>query len=362
MSNIESLYDLFELVGCKATFYDLGRHIVKMTPQEVIQFDRKQQAYPYPFRQQASMAVVLQPQQAQNPPLQAASTHSDAVIWFIRLPIDEKGKLNLGTRDHLIKSIVDKIVHKGEQSDLTNALEDNPYAFQPDPERMACFHAKLSYQMNLASSSYLDDVLTYLKGELEATDTSWQQLGLQGIADLAVRAQDKSYRLLIEKALSEAPMPVALALAKALEHELLDSTYLDFIVQRFKQATDSQFKAALIRAVSRGEGDQALSQTLQLSLICGEKMATDAQLELIVAVVAKCPHWLAKDAELLRLSMENLAQRDDGFAAFNKIATELTHTPAVHGALWALFRDNERSARLAQAISSLFTKTPQALQ
>lgn len=350
MRSIESLSDLFELAHCKATYYDLGRHIQKLTPQEVIQFDRKQSTYPYPFRQHASLAIVLQPT-LNVPP------ENDMSIWFIRLPIDEKGSINLGTRDHFIKSIVDKILHNNSTTDLSDALTDNPYIFQPDTERMASFHAILAKQMKESPSLYFTQLIDYLTDDISREDTNWESIGLQGIADLAVRADEDNCRAFIKKALKQAPIELASAIAKSLEHQQLDEDYLQFIITEFREATDIDFKASLIRAASRSEGHQKLSQILQLSLVSAEKSATNDQLQLVVALVAKCPHWLAKDQELLHLSMENLAQRDDGFHAFSKIATELTHTPSVKGALWHLFKKEDISPRLAQGVANLFRKT-----
>ncbi|WP_191602850.1 DUF3549 family protein [Marinomonas algicola] len=350
MKPIESLSDLFESVQCKATYFDLGRHIQKLTPQEVIQFDRMQAAYPYPFRQHASLAIVLQPSFDESP-------QNNMSIWFIRLPIDEKGSINLGTRDHFIKSIVDKILHNNSTTDLSNALTDNPYAFQPDTERMANFHAVLAKRMQQEPSHYFTQLIDYLSGKISRTDNNWESIGLQGIADLAVRANEDNYRDYIKKALKLAPIELASALAKSLEHQQLDEEYLHFIVTEFQESTNIDFKASLIRAASRSAGHQKLSQILQLSLISAEKKATDGQLQLVVALVAKCPHWLAKDPELLHHCMENLAQRDDGFHAFSKVATELTHTPEVKDPLWHLFKNKGVSIRLAQGVANLFRKT-----
>lgn len=354
MKNIESLTDLFELVDCKASFYDIGRHISKITPAQVIQFDKKQQPYPFAFKQQAWLAILLHPKKAE--------ADAEPVIWFIRLPIDEKGSINLGTRDHLIKSIVDKILNKDGSADISDALKDNPYAFQPDHERMASFHATLSVQFKKGSSSYFDQLITYLESDLNEQDTSWQALGLQGIADLAVRANQVEYQALIQKAIKLAPQPVAVALAKALEHERPESEYQTFVESIYPTTTDTELRAALIRSVSKSAPSSALLQSIKLSLVTAENQATDDELQLIVAIVAKCPSWFNTDEELLALTMENLANRNDAYVAFSQIASELSHTPVVRGALWSLFRGENRSPKLTQAIGSLFTKAPEQVQ
>ncbi|KJZ14270.1 MAG: DUF3549 family protein [Marinomonas sp.] len=354
MNNIESLTDLFELVGCKASFYDIGRHVSKITPAQVIQFDKKQQPYPYAFKQQAWLAILLHPLKAEQ--------NAEPVIWFIRLPIDEKGSLNLGTRDHLIKSIVDRILNKDGSTDISDALKDNPYAFQPDHERMASFHAALSVQFKKDASSFFNQLVTYLESDLNEEDTSWQALGLQGIADLAVRANQEKYLALIKKAIEFAPQPVAVALAKALEHERPEEDYLNFVEAIYPTRGNTEWRAALIRSVSKAAPSEKLLQSIKLSLVTGENQATDDELQLIVAIVAKCPSWFNTDPELLSLAMENLANRTDGYVAFSQIASELSHTPVVRGSLWSLFRGENRSPKLTQAIGSLFTKAPEQVQ
>jgi hypothetical protein len=354
MKNIESLTDLFELVDCKASFYDIGRHINKITPAQVIQFDKKMQPYPFAFKQQAWLAILLHPKKAK--------ANAEPVIWFVRLPIDEKGSINLGTRDHLIKSIVDKILNKEGDADIGDALKDNPYAFQPDHERMASFHAALSVQFKKDSSVYFEQLIRYLESDLAPEDTSWQALGLQGIADLAVRANQANYLTLIKKAITSAPQPVAVALAKALEHERPEAEYVTFVESVYPTSSNTELRAALIRSVSKATPSIKLLQSIKLSLVTADNQATDDELQLIIAIVAKCPSWFNSDPELLSLSMENLANRNDAYVAFSQIASELSHTPVVRGSLWSLFRGENRSPKLSQAIGSLFTKAPEQVQ
>lgn len=378
MSKIESLSDLFELVGCQATFYDIGRHITKMTTTQVREFDQKQQPYPLPFKQQAWLAIVLTPS-ISSPAISnsTSSTTTDSfhekvepIIWFIRLAIDEQGCLNLGTRDHLLKTIVDKILNDDSQSDLGDALKDNPYAFQPDHERMASFHATLSLAFDHTPSSYFAELIDFLQKTVgQTTDTdarindeAWQSLGLQGIADLAVRSHQQKYSSLIQQAILQAPIPLACALATALEHETPSPEYLAFVETIFTQIKNNQMQAALIRSVSKGTPSAKFMAAIKQVISLEEQAGTDEALHIIVAIVAKCPNWLNKDEVLLSLCMENLAQRQDGYLAFGQIASELSQMPTMRNNLWQLFRSEKRSQKLSQAIGSLFTQAPSQVQ
>lgn len=353
MSKIESLSDLFELVDCHASFYDIGRHITKITPTQVSQFDQKQQPYPFAFKQQAWLAIVLTPKSTEN---------AEPIIWFLRLAIDEQGCLNLGTRDHLIKTIVDKILKQDKAKDLSDALEDNPYAFQPDHERMASFHATLSLELNHPPSQFFNELVSFLEGDIHPEDSSWQSLGLQGIADLAVRSTQEQYASLIQKAIMHAPAPLACALAIALEHEKPTQDYIQFVESIYSKTSNTQLQAALIRSISKATPSETLMPMIKRSIIAENDQATDSQLELIVAIVAKCPYWLNIDSELLQDCMENLAHRNDGYLAFSQIASELSQIAMVRGTLWSLFRSEKRSQKLSQAIGSLFAQAPSKVQ
>lgn len=364
MNSIESLSDLFESVGCKATFFDLGVRIRKFTPQEVIQFDRKQMPYPAPYNHHASLAILLQPLIPTEPTsiISNAPEQTQVSIWFVRFPIDEKGTINLGTRDHFIKSIIDKILHKDQQTEFSNILEDNPYIFKPDDERLANFHAITNKLQQNPASSFFQPVVDYLSQEINDADEAWQNLGLQGIADLAVRFDEPMYRKLIVKAIAQGPTTLAIAVAKSLEHQSPDTAFVAFVVEQFRQATDMFLKVALIRSISNTDGDEGFNRIIQLSLLSANKAATNDQLELVITLITKCPHWLVKDHTLMTLCLENLSQRDDGFAAFTKVVSEMAHSQILKNPLKNLLRQQHTSGRLSQAISALFQAAPEQVQ
>ncbi|PYF83223.1 uncharacterized protein DUF3549 [Marinomonas alcarazii] len=361
MNKIESLSDLFDMVGCDVSYYDLGRNITKITPQQAVQFDRKQQAYPFPFRQHAWLACLLNMKNQQGKKSKKEDLVEQGVIWFIKLPLDEAGCLNLGTRDHFIKSIVDKILHKGEEAGLSEALEDSPYAFKPDQERMASFHAILGKDLHTAPSHYFDDVVTYLSSDLTENDENWQTLGLQGIAELAARVDENKYQALIQKAIQQAAKPVVSALCHALEHETLSSQLQETLIAQLQTEQDALMQASYLRALSRADLNDTLLLPL-FGLLGSLTECKDDDLHPIAALAAKCPHWLGQNPQLLRIIMEKLAHREDGYIAFKQITAELSQHPETKQPLWTLLRGGHISPKLAQAVSYIFTQTPKSVQ
>ncbi|MEC8483437.1 MAG: DUF3549 family protein [Pseudomonadota bacterium] len=355
MQNIESLSDLFDAVGCKATFYDVGRYITKITPQQVVQFDKKQQIYPYSFRKQAWLACVLTQSSGDN-------SATNQVIWFLRLPLDESGCLNLGTRDHFIKTIVDKIMHKGAEQGVQEALEDNPYAFQPDQDRLASFHAILARDLKQPASEYLDAVLTYLRNTNASLSDDWQDLGIQGLADLAARNEKAGYEKEVIRALCSAPDDVRFPLCHALEHHLPSSAVVKAVSNEMTASGATPASAShLIRAIARSDFPNDLFIPL-FTMLGDITDCSDEQLELIAALVSKCPHWLTAQGQLLRIILEKLAHRDDAQLGFKHIVAELTQQPETRQACWNILRSPHASAALQKAVADLFTPSTQTLQ
>jgi len=355
MSKIESLSDLFDMVGCDVSYYDLGRNITKITPQQAIQFDKKQQAYPFPFRQHAWLACLLKSKDASKEDIA-----KQGVVWFLKLPLDEAGCLNLGTRDHFIKSIVDKILHKGEEAGLSEALEDNPYVFKPDQERMASLHAILGKDLHQEPSEYFNAVVDYLSSDVIEEDDSWQTLGLQGIAELAARANEAKYEAIIDKAIKQAANPVVSALCHALEHEGISDKLQNTLINQLQTTQDPLIQASYLRALSRSDLNDDLLLPL-FGLLGSLTQCHDDDTHAIAALAAKCPHWLGQNPQLLRIIMEKLAHREDGYIAFKQIAAELSQHSETKQPLWTLLRSSHISPKLAQAVSYLFTEIPKSL-
>lgn len=355
MSKIESLSDLFEMVGCDVTYYDLGRNITKITPQQTIQFDRKQHPYPFPFRQHAWLACLLKANKTSKEEMA-----EQGVIWFLKMPLDETGCLNLGTRDHFIKSIVDKILHRGQETGLADALEDNPYVFKPDQERMASLHAILGKELRQEPSQYFHAVVNYLASDITEQSDNWQALGLQGIAELAVRTNEKKYEALIQKTIQHAVDPIVSALCHALEHQVLSKTLQTTIINQLQTEQDPLVQASYLRALSTSDLSDELLLPL-FGLLGSLADCKEDELHVIAALAAKCPHWLNQNHQLLRIMMEKLAHREDAYIAFKQITAELSQHPETKQPLWALLRGDHKSQKLAQAVNYLFTETPKSL-
>jgi hypothetical protein len=95
----------------------------------------------------------------------------------------------------------------------TQALADCPYHFTPDPQKMAAVHAYLSHSLGQMPSSYYDKVMLYFQ-----TQGEWEHLGLQGVADFALRLGDEAHSQPFAACCLTLPQPLAGAFAQAFEH------------------------------------------------------------------------------------------------------------------------------------------------
>ncbi|MEW8683730.1 MAG: DUF3549 family protein, partial [Candidatus Thiodiazotropha endolucinida] len=89
MNTIATLTEFIESGGLSLDFSDMGRRVSSLPREQFVAFENAEIPYPLPLQQQAWYALTLaDPTQRQIDPM----------IWFIRFPLDEQGKLSLSAR------------------------------------------------------------------------------------------------------------------------------------------------------------------------------------------------------------------------------------------------------------------------
>lgn len=207
---ISNLNELLEQGHCHYDCYDLGGRVQPLASGTFAAVAEQRAPYPYPQQHHAQFALVFWPQlQAQPQPF----------IWLLKLPLDERGLLDQQAQQSFIAQVVALL---GQQ--ITGALTDqqqqqlqqSPYLFSPSTVQQAALHAQLRARFLQPPSLHFEAVESFLH---DPQQQQWQQLGLQGIHDVAVRlAQlDSLQRQLLDQ-LPHLPLPFLQALAQALEH------------------------------------------------------------------------------------------------------------------------------------------------
>lgn len=340
MSGISTLVEFLEQSDIRVQAFDLGRRINKLPRQQLLSFEQHSTAYPYPFLQHAWLGFLLRDQRAGALP----------VTWFLKFPLDQEGKLVSASRDDFLLRIIKSV---GERLDLgsvdpsVDALKETPYAFKPEDERMACFHAHASRILKAAPSSFYATAQQYFSGKTSIDN--WQGLGLQGIADLCARLDQDHNSRNLSLILPKLPAVPLEMLCCCLENETINQSLTAAIASRARTLQEQSAPAGLIAALLRGISHSKSSATRQqlIDELLASSIATDP--EILAAIASRCWQDLA-DPQRLQSYMERLAVNSAGAECFNRVLLDLLLLPDMKSHIISQFRNPERSEALAVAI------------
>ena len=337
--------------------FDLGRRVTKIRLSDFEKFEQRELAYPYPYQQTAWVGILFWN-------VKNKEQHN---IWFIRMPLDEQGFINVASRDEFLDMILSRIGEQiaaknadtnadtnAEENELAHALKDNPYVFKPTEENMACFHAKATQILNIPPSRFLADMISYLSGK---EFDSWQHLGIQGFADIAVRQDKAEINKLLCKAISTLPDAPYCAICNALENETCTPALMDEVVKVIRQIlSEEQERPELInRLVSSIRAVANMTSTDLKHSVITEILKSHfaSNSSVIIMIAAKC--WEALDDNaLLKLYLETLAANPAGETLFNALMADQMFLPGKRDQILKIFRDPDRSDALSAAVGSFF--------
>ncbi|TLU67548.1 DUF3549 family protein [Thalassotalea litorea] len=342
MSQIDTLSELLQLSKSNYKVFDLGRKVEKISKSD---FERMEQAmlpYPTPLQGHAHLAVVFWQQRPEKP-----------YIWFIKLPLDERGLLNQAARNHFIAIIIEALgndltVDPSEKQE--ELLKGNPYNFTPSQYKLATLNATLTFEFKQPASQYLELCRSYLSGDLGWDN--WQGIGVQGLCDFAVRIQDNDNAELLSKALPNLPEQVFTPLSVALENQQLPVALIDKLQQLANtELQNHDIDIAKLSAIIRAMSGNALHPMfLQLTdILLAEKRCQ--QLELFVAISGR--GWMAlADYPRMQRFLEAIVEFVDQ-PTFFAVFQDLVALPMIRPILLQVIRSADRSKALEIAIGEL---------
>ncbi|MFY0990785.1 DUF3549 family protein [Halomonas sp. C05BenzN] len=230
MQPIHSLHDFFARSGAEVHLYHLGRRVESCDLATLAAFEAGELAWPAPWRGQARLGLVFRLGEVRDP-----------LIWFLALPLDEQGHLVPAPRDAFVHRLLETLgrsvsaVGREHGDAVDNLMKDNPLAFTPALPFQAILHARASRDLGLPASQHLEPAEAYLSGQQEV---DWRALGLQGLADFAVRMDDGASRALAAR-LPDLPDEVLASLCYCLEHVAIDDDLARALRQRGEAAADA---------------------------------------------------------------------------------------------------------------------------
>lgn len=339
IESLQTLSDLFNQVDGHYRIFDIGCRLAKLSTAEFSAFENSQKPYPMPWLRHAWVGILLW----QNDRQEAAPT-----IWFLKFPLDEQGFLIQAARDEFLNQLLETIgtnmLDQQESVAIGDKLQHSNLAFTPDQERMAAFNACARRVLRQPTSSFYVPVRDYFLSA--KPNDAWQQLGVQGFADIVQRlGDDESLVAVVSKAVVTLPNPVLVSLAIQCENIILPYQLSQSFLQRGQETDDAGERIACLRGLSQGPNSKE-RQAWLLQLLSGNE---DLDVELLAVVVSKCQADLAEDA-VLSAFLEACAPDQ---SVFNALVGELMYQQDLRRAILNILRSPQRSDRLAQTFGEL---------
>lgn len=362
-ANIDTISQLLQLSGSQYRIYDMGRLVTKVPKELFEKVELNQLPYPTPSQGHAFIAIAFWQKQSVQP-----------YLWLLKMPLDERGLLNQGARNHFIAIIVEAL-----GSDLTqettkkqeDLLTSNPYLFTPAQYKLASLNSKIKVDLKQNPSEYLSPFLHYVSGE--AGWDNWQAVGVQGITDFVARIKQDNHSKLLLDALPYLPKEVLLPLCGALENETLSVELIDALLTLLKVQLKKQPKKMRVNDGDSTENEQDISHNPQqlsqhllraLAANMTHPHVTDfitlflqqehVYPEMLITLSGRCWPTLANNILLMQY-LEHLVNCED-MPLFNSIFKDLVAIPVIRPIIFQCMRAQNRSPALAQAIGQLFNQ------
>lgn len=344
--SVDTLTEFLTVGETHYYIFDLGRLVRQIPNDEFAAIEAGQRPYPTPAQQHACLAIVFW---RKDTPQQ----HSP-YIWFAKFPLDERGLISHAARQHYLQIIMQALgrdITAEASPQQEELLQQNPYIFTPSEDKRAAFHAQVSCLLEQPPSIYFDDVQSFVLGQRQPAE--WQQLGIQGVHDLAARLdQQTQVKQAIHQQFQAWPAGFIKALAAALEHQVLpvdlqqnlQALLTQAVSQHQQQPEYSELLLPLLRSLSASVVDAAntaeprlyaqLSRQIQ-RLLATQSLPVALEQDILIVLAARC--WpLLQDQRLREIFLERLSQHG---ALFSHLFADLVTVPMLRMHFLLLLRD-----------------------
>ena len=341
MSSTEfTLTALFQQAGAALRAYDLGRRLKPLSNDEFERIEQLQTPYPSPYLHHAYLALMLW-----NP-----SNAGQNSVWFLKLPLDEKGYMIPAVRDDLVNRLIANVQSSVNGIPAEDSLKDNPFAFKPTPEKMAIFHARAAKDAGQPASIHFEAVEQYIN----TGAANWEELALQGLADLVVRMQGGPLEARLAEQLESLPEGFTAQLFSLLEHTTigtqLSQALTKVLDKTLDQASVDPLKLALLlRALSASKSVETIQSSVTKAL--NSEAGTD--IEVLTTIATRCETALMLPATLVSF-LEALARSESDQKGFSRILAELMFLPVHRLLIIQALRNPNLSERVKKATDEMF--------
>jgi hypothetical protein len=344
-SKISTLTEFLEQSGAKYRVFDLGRRVTKITVEQFSHFENAYQPYPYPFQQKAFFGLVFW-----NP-----SLPEKQYVWFLSFPLDEQGLLVQAARDEFLVMLLDRVgecmLAAADGQRIEGALKDSPYAFKPREDKMAAFNAHATAALSLPASQYYQLAKDYFTGEIASEQ--WQQLGMQGVADFAVRLDNRDATLLA-KQLAAFPAEPFGVLTTFLEHSTPSTELVEaFISLIEKQLQKDEVELAILCGCLRAISNSSATGLVHATVAKVLSSPVSSYIEVLAIISGRMSH-IFQNPTLSQQFVEKLAQNEAGINGFSHLLIDAMYLPDTRVSIMTAIRNPQRSELLAKLVGQMF--------
>lgn len=350
--SVDTLTEFLKMGDTHYYIFDLSRLVRRIENEEFAAMEAGMLPFPTPMQQHAWLAIVFWHKARKDQPY----------VWFAKFPLDERGLLNHGARQHYLQIIVEALGRDitaqaaPEQEEL---LKQNPYIFTPPEQKRAAFHAKVGILLEQSTSIYYEDAEAYILGR--NSSQQWQDLGVQGLHDVASRlSQSPKVAERIAANFELWPDQFQHALSNILEHHELPSglvSNLSSLLQKDINNGPSQLSVHLLRSLASA----AESKAVQLSVrqLLSKPLPSSLAQDLLIIVAARC--WPAlQDNKARQLYIERLS--DCAPDLFPHLFADLVGIPQQRPHLLQLLRSQkEQPESVQQALAQMTQQVQQGV-
>lgn len=334
MNQISTISEFLLHAGTDYRVFDMGRGMRKLSSQDFLDIENAITPAPAPRQQHCWFGLTFWNKQLSD----------QHYIWFVKLPIDEKGMLVGAARDHFLEIIVTALGEQLEHADAKQGqLPENPYTFTPTQQQLADYNSLSRKTLGLGVSSHAELAGVYLRSP---TVMDWQQVPLQGLADFISTLGKADNSNALRTNFDKYALPVQKAICASLENYALGVKETEWLLGLIQSKATSLSDGDLLRALSQSQSPGLKEQAVDVCL-------ARADMDSLVVIAGR--HWETLTNESrLRNFLYAVAELDEE-SLFSGIYSDLVQIPNCRDIMLSALRWQEKSDAMMRAVGHLFT-------
>lgn len=308
-NTINSIQEFLDASQSQYKFIDMGRGFREITPEQFADIEQQRAPAPYPRQQHMWLGCIFWAEQR-------SSQH---YIWFIKLPLDERGLLNQAARNLFLEKVVNALGAQLEHTEKQQGqLGDNPYTFVPNQQQLADFNAKAKALVGAKPGQGFQAVGEYIHAPAEH---DWQLLSVQGVADYVARLSDPMLFAALSIQWQQLSPSFQTAVLSSLENYVINKPFAMLIKHHYDAATEQNNDPHMIASL---RGLAQAPEAIVLKVLQPLLQRAYLNADLLILIAARHMRLFA-DIQRAKVFLEHCALHDD--ALFQGLFADMVQVP-----------------------------------